>query len=275
MSLLRLYSFVSLYCFAFVLSSPILIDELSPSIVGVEVEDRIANPSPAPADADAEKPVDDGKAKPASLISIDGILSPDVTSVDVNDERRAHTEEGREEDRTKDRCVGSGCDCPPGFEGVEPFCRPVASAGEVAPTSRGIELLEDVEIPIAFYQKIAGVKNFEEFVNVTKIYNGWDVVPVPSTTLPGEGCLPKKKCVSVRPKHRHPSEDVFPSSIDVERCGGCCGHPELACLPWSTEPMTVNLLKYRYNPDNTISNLGFTTTSVIRELKCKCVKVQT
>ena len=31
----------------------------------------------------------------------------------------------------------------------------------------------------------------------------------------------------------------------------------------------------RYNPDGSLTNLGFTTTSVIREIKCKCVQVQT
>jgi len=269
--------------------------DLSPSIsiVGLRVEDRIANPSPA--SAEGEKAVNDEKASSSSsstssslsssssfeeIISIDEILSPDVTSIDVADETRAHTEEGREEVDEKDKCFGPACDCPPGFEGVEPFCRPIAAEGERTPSSEGDVEVEDVSIPMAFYHKIAGIKNVEEFINVTKInvrlpFVVTDDSTTSLTTLPAEGCLPKKKCVSVRPKHRHPSEDVFPSSVDVERCGGCCGHPDLACLPWSTEPMSVKLLKYGYNPDGTISNLGFTTTSVIRELKCKCVQIQT
>ena len=70
-----------------------------PSITGVEGEARIANPSTAAPAVDAEtaeRPVnDDGKAF-GEMISIDGLFDTDVISVDVNDERRAHTEEGRD-----------------------------------------------------------------------------------------------------------------------------------------------------------------------------------
>jgi len=300
---LSLYSncaFVLLFCFS-VSSSPILIDELAPSIVGVEVEDRIANPpsteSRSAASA-ARNPsslidelvpavvgveVEDRISNPSSaasssssslssdLVSIDDMLSPDVTSVDVSDEERAHREEVPDK-KDEGSCVGEGCECPPGTKGVQPFCIPVESGSEL-PAAHVNEYGEH-EIPIEFYQKIAGVKDIQEFINMTKIdvnYAGAGSY----TTKPAEGCIPKKVCVSVRPKNRHPSEDVFPNSVEVERCGGCCGHPDLACLPWSTEPMTVNLLKYGYNPDGTISNLGFTSTSIIREVKCKCVRIQT
>lgn len=293
-------AFVLLFCFS-ANPSPILIDDLAPSIIGVAVEDRIANPPSAIASEGraAARPamgsaiellpsvigveVEDRIAVPSSgaassssssatssdLVSIDGLLSPDVTSVDVSDEDRAHREEIPDK-KDDDICDGEGCHCPPGTKGIQPFCIPDAPAVEVpSPDEFG-----EPEIPIEFYQKIAGVKSLEQFVNITKINIGLASSEV-KTTHPAEGCIPKKVCVSVRPKNRHPSEDVFPNSIDVERCGGCCGHPDLTCLPWSTEPMTVNLLKYGYNHDGTISHLGYMSTSVIREVKCKCVKVQT
>jgi len=208
------------------------------------------------------------------VIGIGDIFAPDVSSVDVKDEERAHTEEEdvlTEADKNEG-CVGEGCVCPPGTKGIQPFCIPIST--ETEETSHDDEDGE-VEIPLDFYQKIAGLKSVEAFINLTKIDVGLVGSATHSlTTLPAEGCLPKKKCINVRPKNRHPSEDVFPSSVDVERCGGCCGHPDLTCLPWSTEPMTVKLLKYGYNADGTLANLGFVTTSVIREVKCKCVKVQ-
>jgi len=207
------------------------------------------------------------------LVAIDDMFSPDVSSVDVRDEEKSHREETP--DKNEDGvCVGEGCSCPPGTKGVQPFCTPIISDAE-HPGEPDVDRLEETEIPLEFYQKISKVKNIQGFINMTKINVAFEAPGTTTTTLPAEGCLPKKVCVSVRPKNRLPSEDVFPFSVDVERCGGCCGHQDLACLPWSTEPMTVNLLKYRYNPDGTISNLGFMTTSVIREVKCKCVQVQT
>jgi len=301
-ALLANCAFVLLFCFS-VSASPILIDGLAPSIIGVEVEDRIANPSSAESRsaAAARNPssaaskslmdelvpavvgveVEDRISNPSSsssssslssdLVSIGDMFAPDVTSVDVSDEERAHREEIPDKNE-EGSCVGEGCECPPGTKGVQPFCIPIESGSELPATH--INEYGEQEIPIEFYQKIAGVKNIEEFINMTKIDVSYSAAGA-YTTLPAEGCIPKKVCVSVRPKNRHPSEDVFPNSVDVERCGGCCGHPDLSCLPWSTEPMTVNLLRYGYNPDGTISNLGFTSTSVIREVKCKCVKVQT
>jgi len=241
-----------------------ILDDLVPSIIGVEVEDRIANPASSSASASSSSGVG----------SIGDIFAPDVTSVDVKDEERAHRDDAAEEEDKHDGCVGEGCVCPPGTKGVQPFCIPIAPAtATVAPVD---DYEGDEEIPMDFYEKIAGLKSVEQFINLTKIDVGFVVRQGQAslTTLPAEGCIPKKKCVSVRPKNRHPSEDVFPSSVDVERCGGCCGHPDLTCLPWSTEPTTVKLLKYGYNPDGTLTHLGFITTSVIREVKCKCVKVQ-
>jgi len=111
-----------------------------------------------------------------------------------------------------------------------------------------------------------------KFDNLEEALNAYRQTAPSLTTLPAEGCIPKKVCVSVRPKTRHPAEEVFPHSIDVERCGGCCVHPDLACLPESTELMTVKLIKYKHNPNGTMTHLGFTTTSVMREVKCKCVQ---
>merc|ERR1712198_200104 len=110
-------AFVLLFCFS-VSASPILIEGLAPSIVGVEVEDRIANPSSAEsrsAAAAARNPssaaskslmdelvpavvgveVEDRISNPSSssssslssdLVSIGDMFAPDVTSVDVSDE---------------------------------------------------------------------------------------------------------------------------------------------------------------------------------------------
>lgn len=281
-----MFSFVSslfifgVFCFSSSVSSPVLsIDDdfLSASIFGVAdpaSESRIAGPvrhqTPAPlmadsaplmADSDPGKVVDvDDKG-----VSIVDLFAPDITSINVEDEERAHREEPTP-DVPKP--------CPPGTEGVQPFCVPIASGADSDYED------QDVPIPIEFYAKIAGLTNLEEFINLTKIDVGF-VVPklgpgVQSlASLPSRGCIPKKVCIDVRPRDRHPSEDYFPSSVDVERCGGCCGHPDLTCLPWSTEPTTLKLLKFGYNPDGTIYSLGFHHTSIIREVKCRCDKVQT
>lgn len=256
-----------------------ILDELVPSIHGVEVEDRIANPaaSSVVSSSSSSSVVSDSSSAYTGSVSIGDLFGPDIHGVDIKDEDRSHPEEEEvvaDVGKDGEGCVGEGCVCPSGTKGIQPFCIPIEE--ETDEDSHGHDDYDDIEeIPMDFYEKIAGLKSVEAFINLTKIDVGLIGSATNSlTTLPAEGCLPKKKCISVRPKNRHPSEDVFPSSVDVERCGGCCGHPDLTCLPWSTEPMTVKLLKYGYNADGTLANLGFVTTSVIREVKCKCVKVQ-
>jgi len=207
----------------------------------------------------------------SSGLSIDDILNPDVSLISVEDRLQGVHKNLKEEEIEEEKDESTSL--------VDKPTSVVDEATSVVPAIRIPMRADSDSIPADFYEQIDSLKSVEEFIKATNIRV--EIEPIPFqvdgslASFPGLGCQPKKKCVSVRPRNRHPSEDVFPSSIDVERCGGCCNHPELECLPWSTEPHTVRLLKYGYNEDGSLTNLGFIDQTVIRELKCKCVKVQT
>merc|ERR1712142_807818 len=122
-------------------ASPVLSLELEPSVIGVEVEDRIANPASASSASSSVAAaassssggsilddlvpsiigveVEDRIANPASssassssgVGSIGDIFAPDVTSVDVKGEERTHRDDAAEEEDKLmyDGCVGEGC----------------------------------------------------------------------------------------------------------------------------------------------------------------------
>lgn len=204
-----------------------------------------------------------GDAVPISI----GDLSPDLSSVGGGDEERAHYDGTKELEVP----INSGSDHLGGTFVITPDEHDVVTTDE---HDYGFE--EDNTIPPKVYLNILKYKSIDEFMAAGRFNVSIRVFGGPLDGVPSGGCIPKKKCVSVRPEKRATDEEVFPLSVDIERCGGCCGHPDLECLPWSTEPVTVRLVKFGYSKkEDKLEYRGETTTTIIRDLQCKCRRIQT
>ncbi|XP_050704506.1 vascular endothelial growth factor D-like isoform X2 [Eriocheir sinensis] len=83
-------------------------------------------------------------------------------------------------------------------------------------------------------------------------------------------CNPKKKAVPL-PNPDHSTTKLQPECVYIKQCGGCCGSPELECLPTETKTrtfptMVLTPVRERYNfPASPIRMV-----KVVEHKKCSC-----
>jgi hypothetical protein len=60
------------------------------------------------------------------------------------------------------------------------------------------------------------------------------------SVLPQEECQPRNTVVPI-PPDSNPAVFYWPTCVSVSRCGGCCLHSALACVPTARSNVTVQV----------------------------------
>jgi len=85
----------------------------------------------------------------------------------------------------------------------------------------------------------------------------------------GLGCRPLPTCVTLTLPNRGTDEMNWPTTTEVQRCGGCCQHDRLHCVVTESEKVNVRVIKARYVSDGFISD-GHVDLEVEQHKRCAC-----
>ncbi|GFR81827.1 platelet-derived growth factor subunit A [Elysia marginata] len=62
-----------------------------------------------------------------------------------------------------------------------------------------------------------------------------------------DGCHPRDTTVKIHVKDLSPTSRLYPRCIKVSRCGGCCGTPNVECVPLYIEREVYNVSSVCHN----------------------------
>lgn len=78
-------------------------------------------------------------------------------------------------------------------------------------------------------------------------FNPGGVDLISDMLVDGDNCQPKPTTVAIEQDATQPGVLLYPQCTRVMRCGGCCGHDTLECVPTRVRRVNVKVLKARYD----------------------------
>lgn len=85
-----------------------------------------------------------------------------------------------------------------------------------------------------------------------------------------DGCHPRQTSVEIFEPGLPPNSILYPRCVKVLRCGGCCGTPNVECVPWYVERAVYNLLELSMGSPAGYQVVRPYPLQIERHVSCKC-----
>jgi hypothetical protein len=135
-------------------------------------------------------------------------------------------------------------------------------------------------MPLSLARKLSSVKSNEEFFQLAA--DGRMSAPVAAAVqlrsspddrlelAEFDGCRPRGTPVAIPTDPADPDVFYWPPCVNVSRCGGCCSHEALSCMPTVRSMIDVKVMMMRIGSGDNLQMSGEVTIQLESHSACDC-----